>query len=606
MGLRERKNTDVQSEVEKLTAIFNSSPDIFILINTEYKIIAYNYSAAYSARLLFGKHLHPDIDVSKFYIENAYQRFESDLHKSFKGITTVREEKLELPKKIIWFQFRLIPVFDDDKKVIATVLHAIEISGFKKDKEALRNERKLFNRGPAVAFKWTPFKENSTTKFVSPNVRNVFGYSASDLMDKHFIDFIHPDDIKGIKQHIETKVAQTVRQGKGFVDSTYRVLCANGTYKWVNDFSFLAEESDGKSLVYGYLIDISEQKKITLELEQKNKQLKEALELAKLQSKIIEVTTNIIIITDENDLITWVNDAFEKTLGYSLKEIIGKHPGEILRGKNTDLKTIEKISKAVENKEIIKAEILNYKKNGEEIWLDIVTEPIYDEQGKLSSYLSIQNDITNRKIIEEELKNRNEQLKKFSFTTSHELRHEFAKILSLLENKEILLQNTGELNILEEINTATATMNEVISKMNEQLYVSNTFKDSTNKQESIANANEILLIDDDDIVCFINKKIISSQLPEKSIEVFNSADEALNYISTTPKGKTRFIFLDINMPIRNGWDFLDEYTIKQETSPVIILSSSIDSAEREKAKNYAQVISFFSKPLTNEKIKSLI
>ena len=60
------------------------------------------------------------------------------------------------------------------------------------------------------------------------------------------------------------------------------------------------------------------------------------------------------------------------------------------------------------------------------------------------------------------------------------------------------------------------------------------------------------------------------------------------------------------MPYKAGWDFLEEYTPSSIPSPVIILTSSIDDTDREKSKNYPQVISFLTKPLTTEKLEVFI
>ncbi len=604
-GLIKRNILDL-SEHEKLRAIFDSSPDICLLIDKRHRIIAYNRKAAYGAKIVFSKQLREEANIKEFYLENSYERFEADLNKVFQGEAVIRDERLVFPNEVIWFEFRFFPVFDTTNNVVAVTFHAIDISEFKKEKKYLHNERRLFEQGPAVAFKWTLFKENSVTKFVSPNVKSIFGYTPEELMDKSFLDFIHEEDIKQIQEHIDTKVAQEFRVGNDYTDSSYRVRCANGEYKWVYDYSFLAKESDGEKRVYGYLIDISEQKKITLELEEKNNQLKEALDLANTQAKILEVTTNMIMFTDIDGNITWINKSFEVCTGYTLAEVYGKKPSQLFAGEETDEETIEKVRKAVKERKKINVEFLNYKKNGEKFWVELKTEPIYDEVGNLSAFLSIQNDITERKTIEEKLQQRNEQLKKFSFTTSHELRHEFAKILSLLENKDILIEHDSQLDILGEINTATKTMNTIISKMNEQLYISDTQEVEKIEELTLSEVDEICLIDDDDIVCFINKKIISSTLPNKKIEIFNSADEAITYFKSTPTSYKRYIFLDLNMPIKTGWNFLQEYKALQNSSPVIILTSSIDAADRERARRYPEVVSFFSKPLTNEKLKGLL
>lgn len=589
-----------------IRAILNSSIGSYILFDREYCIISFNDRAGKSFERIFDKTLQVGDNIRRYYTSGITERFEQSLDKAFKGEVIESNEKLNYKGRSAWYIQRFSPVYNGEE-INAVSFHAIDITVFKKDFQHLNNERKLFEQGPAVAFKWTPFREKSITHFVSPNVESIFGYKPDFLIGKSFFDFIHPQDIKRLEDYINTNTAQKLRSGEqSYVDSSYRVLCKDGSFKWVNDYSFLAKEIDGKELVYGYLIDITEEKEAKNALEQKNKALQEALTYAEVQSKIIEVTTNIIMLTDKNGLVTWVNEAFEKTTGYNLEEIVGKTAGELLRGKDTDRDTIARIEKIVEQERKETVEILNYKKSGEEFWLEIVIEPIYDEAGNLSAYLSIQNDITPRKVIEKQLADRDEQLKKFSFITSHELRHEFAKIMLLLENKEILLQNSDdELSILNEIETAAKQMNDIISKMNMQLHVSQT-PDSEYKQLSLADVDEICLVDDDDIVCFINKKLISMVLPGKKVVEFNNVDNALAHLKDSPAATKRYIFLDLNMPIKTGWHFLEEYKLYPQHSPVVILTSSIEDSERERSKNYPQVISFLTKPLTKDKLESFI
>jgi response regulator of citrate/malate metabolism len=64
--------------------------------------------------------------------------------------------------------------------------------------------------------------------------------------------------------------------------------------------------------------------------------------------------------------------------------------------------------------------------------------------------------------------------------------------------------------------------------------------------------------------------------------------------------------LDINFPIKNGWDFLEEYKKFANRSSVILLSSSIDVVEKTKSKNYSPIIDFVSKPLTFEYVAKIL
>ncbi|HCQ13089.1 response regulator [Flavobacterium sp.] len=129
---------------------------------------------------------------------------------------------------------------------------------------------------------------------------------------------------------------------------------------------------------------------------------------------------------------------------------------------------------------------------------------------------------------------------------------------------------------------------------------------------------KILCVDDDAITLMLCKKVIAKAEFASQIETSNNGEEALQYFENLKKEKEannivsepQLIFLDLNMPIMNGWEFLDifsksdYYTIFPEVK-VIVLSSTIDPRDIEKAKQYPMVLNFLSKPITIEMLKSI-
>lgn len=110
--------------------------------------------------------------------------------------------------------------------------------------------------------------------------------------------------------------------------------------------------------------------------------------------KVAEDTHDVVIVTDANGRTLWVNEAFGKLTGYSLNEIAGRRPGQVLQGAATDRKTVWAIAQAIRQKQPIKTEILNYTKSGTPIWLDIEISPMFDESRQLSGYIAIQRHIS--------------------------------------------------------------------------------------------------------------------------------------------------------------------------------------------------------------------
>lgn len=118
----------------------------------------------------------------------------------------------------------------------------------------------------------------------------------------------------------------------------------------------------------------------------------------------------------------------------------------------------------------------------------------------------------------------------------------------------------------------------------------------------------VAVVDDDNIILFMHKKILQKAKFQESPHIFNSAKKALDFFDTIhDSAKPILLFLDINMPVMDGWDLLD--VIHQENFEkevhVVMVTSSVDASDKEKAFSYSKVIDFVEKPLDEDVLKGL-
>lgn len=126
--------------------------------------------------------------------------------------------------------------------------------------------------------------------------------------------------------------------------------------------------------------------------------------------------------------------------------------------------------------------------------------------------------------------------------------------------------------------------------------------------------NSVMLIDDNEIDNFINQKMLESVNLADNIQVFSggrSAFEYLKNIISVPAGKSlvpELIFLDIDMPMMDGFQFLEHFTTLEKDLPdvkFIVLTTSINPHDQEKAERDKRVLSFVNKPLTSGFLENL-
>lgn len=127
---------------------------------------------------------------------------------------------------------------------------------------------------------------------------------------------------------------------------------------------------------------------------------------------------------------------------------------------------------------------------------------------------------------------------------------------------------------------------------------------------------QVLLVDDDDVTLMICKLRLKKSNFCNEVYTSENGEEAIQFLeeqfAMAPKDRTlpELIFLDLNMPVMDGWAFLDvfesKYLPQMPETKIAILSSSVDPMDEERAATHACVLGFISKPLTEVNLKGLM
>lgn len=232
--------------------------------------------------------------------------------------------------------------------------------------------------------------------------------------DEAMIDFqtwtqhLHPQD----KQRVLTDWADHLAGKIPAFECEYRLSIKTGGWMWVMDRGRILDfDAMGKPLrAAGTVVDITE--------------LKQATEEIHKLSLSVKHSPNIVIITDKDTRIEYVNPKFTEITGYTEQEALGQKPS-LIASMDTPAETYENLWETILAGKEWRGELLNKKKNGELYWSSQIIFPIMDADGVINNYVSLHDDITEARIVSDQL----------SFQATHDLltglinRHEFEQRL---------------------------------------------------------------------------------------------------------------------------------------------------------------------------------
>ena len=297
--------------------------------------------------------------------------------------------------------------------------------------ETIKNERKLLrtliDHLPDAIY----VKDKEGRKMVSNrfDIENIGFYNEADVLGKTDLE-IYDLEIGRLSYQDDLRVIQT---GETILNRHEVFQDKNGLPLWLSTSKLPLFDQRGKITgLVGIGRNITEQKK--------------SQETIQKLSKSIEQSPSTIMITDIKGNIEYANPKFTEITGYTIAEVLGKNP-RLLKSGMVAAETYKKLWETISSGEVWRGEFLNRKKNGELYWEGCTMTSLKNEEGIITNYIAIKEDISSRKQMEAELiiakekAEENDRLKSaFLANMSHEIRTPLNSIIGfseLLSNSEL-------------------------------------------------------------------------------------------------------------------------------------------------------------------------
>ncbi|MEO0973422.1 MAG: PAS domain S-box protein, partial [Pseudomonadota bacterium] len=277
----------------------------------------------------------------------------------------------------VWVQANYNPILDQNGDPTKVVGFATDVTKQMRHNAEAEGKIQAIERAQAVM----EFDLDGTVLTANAIYLETMGYSLADVKGQHHTIFAE----EGFSQSDEYRALWAkLREGE-HVSGTYRQRTQAGAEVWLQASYNPILDPEGKPYkVVQFAVDITAQ-------------IEKNAEFARL-STVADGTDNSVIITDADGRIEYVNPGFTRLSGYESEEVIGKQPGEFLQGEHTDPQTVKRISEKLHSREPFYEEILNYGKHGAPYWISLTVNPIFDGDGQLTGFVSVQANIDSVKL----------------------------------------------------------------------------------------------------------------------------------------------------------------------------------------------------------------
>ncbi len=229
---------------------------------------------------------------------------------------------------------------------------------------------------------------------------HTLGYALTEMPQTldELLTWIHPDDRPQMFETLELRKRETVIRGL-----EYRVRRRDGGWSWWLERATPLAEGDG--IPHTWLcacLDITERREAEMQLREYQRRLEQQNAELHWFSQAVAQSANAVIITDLEGVILYVNPRFEEITGYTAEEALGQTP-RILKSGEHDEAFYRELWETITSGREWHGIFHNRRKDGTLYWEQAAIAPVYDEQGRMTNFIAIKEDITEYRRMREQL-----------------------------------------------------------------------------------------------------------------------------------------------------------------------------------------------------------
>ncbi len=320
-------------------------------------------------------------------------------------------------------------------------LEALEAE-HERSQEALRESEEKYRILVEQAIDGILIVQDGMIKFANRRLARANGRTVEELLNTNFLHYIRPDEVPSVADRYQRRMA-----GEDVEQAYETVLLHKDGHEIPVEVNAGAITYQGRPAVFAFVRDHTERKRAEQALRKSEERLRAAIESSPLSMMIIQ----------SDGLVTLWNPAAESLFGWSKEEVLGKYNPVVPEDRQEEHRNLRR--RVFQLGELFTGlEVVRQKKDGTSVDIALSTAPIYDAEGNVESVMAVLEDISERKLTEEELRKAHDILKK---RTDELVRLNKKLKQEIEERKQIeqrLRKREAELEIktseLEEVNTA--------------------------------------------------------------------------------------------------------------------------------------------------------